>query len=160
MEAGLSEVLSHLDCDVFEMISSFCLQIMTGCITQSLFVDLFLSINFFHVVIHFLISSLPHYGLIKIKVVKKWALSGSHMSLLRICSILLLISEKLKTQSRENKSNSTDMESALRAAWLGLLLMFTVSQKLLYHQLWLLNLTLCHDRNEGCRMCTVHSVGT
>lgn len=50
------------------------------------------------------------------------------MSLLRIYSILLLISEKQKTQSRENKHNSPDMESALRAAWLGLLLLFTVSQ--------------------------------
>ncbi len=71
MEAALSEVLSHLDCDVFEMISGFCLHIMTGCFTQSLFVDLFLLIkNVFMLWIHFLISSLPHYGLIKIKVVK------------------------------------------------------------------------------------------
>lgn len=54
------------DCDMFEMISSFCLQIMTGYITRCLFAEFV-----FMLWIYFLISSLPHYGLMKIKVVKK-----------------------------------------------------------------------------------------
>lgn len=54
------------DCDMFEMISSFCLQIMTGYITRCLFAAFV-----FMLWIYFLISSLPHYGLMKIKVVKK-----------------------------------------------------------------------------------------
>lgn len=71
---------------------------------------------------------------------KKQALYGSYMSLFRLYGNMLLISEKnVKHKAQENKGNSPDMESALWAAWFGLLLLFTVSLKFSYHQL---NLTL------------------
>lgn len=82
------------DCDMFEMISSFCLQIMTGYITRCLFAAFV-----FMLWIYFLISSLPHYGLWRSMWLKKRALYGSHMSLLRLYGNMLLISKKWKTQS-------------------------------------------------------------
>lgn len=139
------------------MISSFCLQIMTGCITQCLFVDFF-----FMLWIHFLISSLPHYGLIKIKVVKKtnpfWL---SHES---IASCFWLVKNK---KHKAEKTKATGLIWSLHCGQLGwVCCYFSLTVKLLYHQLWLLNLTLCifgmtlcHNRNEGCRKCTIHSVG-
>lgn len=102
------------DCDMFEMISSFCLQIMTGYITRCLFAAFV-----FMLWIYFLISSLPHYGLMKIKVVKKKrALYSSHMSLLRLYGNMLLISEKMEN-TKHRKTKATVLIWSLQCEQLG-----------------------------------------